>query len=80
MAVMALPPQEDTPEEILRTEIIIDARSPVDGKPLTPAEYAQLQEQLQVSPPPKLSEKLRETLFLLRLRKALLQFFPFLDF
>jgi hypothetical protein len=79
IAVMALPPINDTPEEILRTEIIIDARSPIDGKPLTPVEYAQLQEQLQVSPPPKLSQNLRQTVFLLRLRKTLLQVFPFLD-
>ncbi|WP_041555456.1 hypothetical protein [Nostoc sp. PCC 7524] len=79
IVVMATTPQEDIPEEILRTEMIIDARSPLDGKPLTPAEYAQLQEQLQVSPPPKLSNNLRQTVFLLRLRKALLQFFPFLD-
>lgn len=78
-AVMALPPPEDTPEEILRTEIIIEARSPVDGKALTAAEYAELQEQLQLSPPPKLNTKIRQTLYLLQLRKTLLQFFPFLD-
>lgn len=80
MAVMALPPLEDTPEEILRTEIIIDARSPIDGKPLTAGEYAELQEQLQVSPPPKLTPNIRQTIFLLRLRKALLPIFPFLNF
>jgi hypothetical protein len=78
-AVIALPPPEDIPEEILRTEIITDARSPVDGQSLTAAEYAELQEQLQVSPPPKLNTKLRQTVFLLRLRKTLLQFFPFLN-
>ncbi|GAX37590.1 hypothetical protein [Nodularia sp. NIES-3585] len=79
IAVVALPPPEDTPEEILRTEIILDARSPVDGKPLNAAEYAELQEQLQVSPPPKLSADLRQTIYLIQLRKALLQIFPFLD-
>ena len=79
-AVMALPPPEDTPEEILRTEIIIEARSPIDGKSLTAAEYAELQEQLQTSPPPQLDERIRQTIYLLRLRKSLLQFFPFLDF
>jgi hypothetical protein len=41
--VSALPPPEDLPEEILRTEIITEARSPIDGQPITPAEYAQLQ-------------------------------------
>jgi hypothetical protein len=77
--VVALPPPEDIPEEILRTEIILAARSPIDGKPLSAAEYAQLQAQLQQAPPPKLSPKIRENIFLLRLRKALLQLFPFLD-
>ncbi len=78
--VIALPPPEDTPEEILRTQIIIEARSPIDGKFLTAAEYAQLQAQLQKAPPPKLDPKIREQIFLLRLRKSLLQFFPFLNF
>lgn len=37
---IALPPPEDVPEEILRTEIITEARSAIDGQPLTAAEYA----------------------------------------
>jgi hypothetical protein len=78
--VIGLPPSEDAPEEILRTKIIIEARSPIDGKFLTAAEYAQLQAQLQEVPPPKLNPKIREQIFLLRLRKTLLQFFPFLNF
>ncbi|MBU7581339.1 MAG: hypothetical protein KAF91_00230 [Nostoc sp. TH1S01] len=77
--VMALPPSEDIPEEILRTEIIIDARSPIDGKPISAAEYAELQAQLQKVPPPELNTKLRQTVFLLRIRNVLLQLFPFLD-
>ncbi len=77
--LIALPPPEDTPEEILRTEIIIEARSPVDGKPLTASEYAELLTQLQTSPPPKLTTKIRQQVFLLRIRKALLQVFPFLN-
>lgn len=76
--VMALPPVEDIPEEILRTEIITIGRSPIDGKLLTAAEYAELQAHLQTSPPPKLNAQIREQVFLLRLRKALLQIFPFL--
>ncbi|MEA5579196.1 hypothetical protein [Anabaena sp. UHCC 0451] len=76
--VMALPPVEDIPEEILRTEIITIARSPIDGKPLTATEYAELQAQLQTSPPRKLNAQIRDQIFLLRLRKALLQIFPFL--
>ncbi|PLZ97436.1 hypothetical protein CEN50_15075 [Fischerella thermalis CCMEE 5268] len=77
--VAALPPAEDIPEEILRTEIILAARSPIDGKPLSAADYAQLQAQLQQAPPPKLSSNIRDNIFLLRLRKALIQLFPFLD-
>ncbi|MEH2052523.1 hypothetical protein [Nostoc sp.] len=79
-SVIALPPPEDTPEEILRTQIIIEARSPIDGKFLTAAEYIQLQAQLQEVLPPKLDPKIREQIYLLRLRKTLLQFFPFLNF
>ncbi|MEH2193557.1 MAG: hypothetical protein V7K98_13105 [Nostoc sp.] len=78
--VIALPPPEDTPEEILRTKIIIEARSPIDGRSLTASEYIQLQAQLQEVPPPKLDPKIRDQIFLLRLRKTLLQFFPFLNF
>jgi hypothetical protein len=77
--LIALPPPEDTPEEILRTEIIVEARSPVDGKSLTATEYAELLTQLQTSPPPTLTTKIREQVFLLRIRKALLQIFPFLN-
>lgn len=79
-AVIALPPPDDTPEEILRTKIIIEARSPIDGKFLTAAEYIQLQAQLQEVPPPKLDPNIRDQIFLLRLRKTLFQFFPFLNF
>ncbi|MBW4633924.1 MAG: hypothetical protein KME30_19080 [Iphinoe sp. HA4291-MV1] len=78
-SVMALPPKEDLPEEILRTQIITTARSPVDGKPLTAGEYAQLQAQLQKVPPPKLDKRIQDQVFLIRLRKTLLQLFPFLD-
>ena len=76
---LTLPPPEDIPEEILRTEIILEARSPVDGKPLTAAEYAQLQAKLQTrSSPPQLSPKVRDTVFLLRLRQLFRTFLPFL--
>ncbi|MEH2413244.1 MAG: hypothetical protein V7K36_31720 [Nostoc sp.] len=75
--VIALPPPEDTPEEILRGKMIIEARSPIDGRFLTAAEYAQLQAQLQEAPPPKLDPKIRQQIFLLRIRKTLLRFFHF---
>ncbi|OSO97166.1 hypothetical protein B7O87_01455 [Cylindrospermopsis raciborskii CENA303] len=77
---IAVPPlTEDIPEEILRTEIITIGRSPIDGRILTASEYAELQEQLRTIPPRKLSPSLRHTVFLLRMRRILLQIFPFLD-
>lgn len=68
----------EIPEEILRTEIILTARSPINGQPLTATEYTQLQKQLQTSPPPGLNSAIQDQIFLLRIRKAILQFFPFL--
>ncbi|OAB56344.1 hypothetical protein AY600_10325 [Phormidium willei BDU 130791] len=65
---MALPPAEDTPEEVLRNEILLEARSPLNGEPLTPAEYAALQAQLQQpTHPPQLGSDLRHNIFLLQL-------------
>lgn len=76
--VLALPPPDDVPEEILRTEIITDARSPVDGDRLTAAQYAELQEHLQDSPPPILNPQVRQTIFLLQIRRAIRTVAPFL--
>ncbi|WP_199295494.1 MULTISPECIES: hypothetical protein [Cyanophyceae] len=69
----ALPPPEEVPEEVLRTEIITEARSPIDGKPITAAEYAQLQAELQTITPgaSPLNPQLRELVFLLRVRQLL---------
>ncbi len=74
---VCLPPPEDVPEEVLRTEIITEARSPIDGKPLTAAEYAQLQAQLAQSPfAPELNPKIQELIFLLRLRQLIRTVIP----
>lgn len=80
--VLALPPPEDTPEEILRTEVITEARSPIDGRPLTAAEYAELQAQLAEHQPtrPQVSAKVRELIFLLRVRRVIRRIIPFIDF
>jgi hypothetical protein len=79
-SVLSLPPPEDDiPEEILRTEIILTARSPIDGKPLTAAQYLELQEKIRTGPPPKLSPTIRQNIFLLNILKGLRQLFPFLD-
>lgn len=69
-SAVCLPPPEEVPEEVLRTEIITEARSPLDGKPLTAAEYAQLKAQLaERSSPPQVSPNIRQLIFLLRLRQ-----------
>ena len=78
-ASIALPPPEDTPEEILRTEIILDARSPLDGQPLTAAEYAELEAQLQQSAfPPEVNSDIQHLVFLLQIRKLLKTLIPVL--
>lgn len=74
---LALPSPEDTPEEILRTEIFTEARSPIDGKPLSAAEYAELQAQLQRQIVPPLSTEVRDTISLLRLRRLIRTIIPF---
>jgi hypothetical protein len=77
---MALPPATDVPEEVLRTQVITEARSPLDGKPLTAAEYADLEAQLQEDArvSPEVASNLRQLIGLLRLRKAIRSIFPFL--
>jgi hypothetical protein len=78
-SALALPSPEETPEEVLRTEIITEARSPVDGKPLTAAEYAELQAQLQARrATAQVNPKLQEKISLLRLRKLIRTILPFL--
>jgi len=73
---------DDVPEEILRTEIYTTARSPVDGKLLTAKEYIELREDLEEQiaklPPESLvSQKVRDTIDALKLRKFIRQFLPF---
>ena len=79
---LALPPPEDIPEEVLRTEIIIEARSPVDGKPITAAEYAQLRVNLREAQNgrPQVNPEVQHLLFLLRVSYPLRKLFPFLHF
>lgn len=77
-AAVALPEPEDIPEEVLRAEIITAARSPLDNQPLTPAEYALLEEQLATSIyPPQINPKIRQLIALRRLQKLIQIFIPF---
>lgn len=74
----ALPPAEDVPEEVLRTEIITVARSPIDGKLLTAAEYAQLRSQLaEATFAPEVDPKFQQLIFLLRIRRLIRTIVPF---
>lgn len=76
-AVGALPPPDDIPEEILRAQIILEARSPLNGEPLTAAEYAELQADLQESDfPPTLDSELQHLIFLLRFQRMLRTLIP----
>ena len=76
--VYALPPAEDIPEEVLRTEIILEGRSPIDGKPLSAAEYEELKTELATSSnSPKINSDIKELIFLLQLRKVLKTIIPF---
>ncbi len=75
---LALPPPEDTPEEILRTEIILSGRSPVDGKPLSAREYEELQADLaQRATSPKINSDIQQIIFLLQIRKLIKSIVPF---
>jgi hypothetical protein len=77
----ALPPVEDVPEEVLRTEIITVARSPIDGKLLTAAEYAQLRSQLaEARFAPEIDPKFQQLIFLLRIRGLIRTIVPFAPF
>ncbi|MEB3289296.1 MAG: hypothetical protein VKI82_05240 [Leptolyngbya sp.] len=76
---LALPPPEDTPEEILRTEIITEARSPLTGEPLSAAEYAVLMEQLQdPNRNPQVSTEVTGLIALLQFRRVVKPILPFI--
>jgi len=73
---------EDIPEEILRSEIYTEARSPTDGSLLSAAEYIELNEALRETIddiPPRflVSEKVQRLIALLKLRKIIRTIIPF---
>jgi hypothetical protein len=70
---------EEIPEEILRTEIITEARSPLNGELLNATEYAQLEAQLAEPAGGNLvSEDLRHLIYLLQIRRAFKPILPFI--
>ena len=69
----------DTPEEILRTEIILGARSPVTGEPLNASEYAELKTKLAKRKyPTQLDSDIQRLIFLLNVRKLFKTLIPIL--
>lgn len=69
---------QDIPEEILRTEIIIEGRSPIDNQPLSASEYAEMQSKNQQSPyPTEINSDLQQKILLLRLLKMIRTVTPF---
>lgn len=68
--VLALPPSEDLPEEVLRTQIITEGRSPLDGTVVTASEYATIEQELaERELPPNVNAEIQHTIFLLRILK-----------
>lgn len=76
---LALPPPDEIPEEILRTEVITEARSPLDGAPISATDYASLQEHLRdPNTEPIVNPEIAELIQLLQLRRLLKPVLPFL--
>ncbi|MGF1517387.1 MAG: hypothetical protein ACFCVB_06235 [Nodosilinea sp.] len=70
---------DDIPEEVLRTEVIIQARSPLDGEPLSAADYAVLQDRLRdPNVEAVVSSDLAQLVQLLQLRRVFRPILPFL--
>jgi hypothetical protein len=79
MPGIALPSEGEVPEEVLRGEVAVGARSPIDGAPLTARDYAELQVEIERSNQVEAvaPEKLRNLVGLLRLRKFIKTVLPF---
>lgn len=78
-AEIQLPPETEIPEEILRTEIIFEARSPLDGTPIDAEEYAELEAQLQAPPETTtIRSDIRSLILLLQVRRAIKPVLPFI--
>lgn len=75
---VALPPPEEIPEEILRAEADLAARSPFDNRPLSPSEYEQLRAlQQDRRRDPEVAPEVEQLIFLLKLRQGLRSILPF---
>jgi hypothetical protein len=70
--------EPDLPEEVLRSEILLDGRSPFDGKRLTATEYAELQQEIEQANAvePQLASQIRRLVGLIKFRKFIKQVLP----
>ncbi len=70
--------EPDLPEEVLRSEILLDGRSPFDGKRLTATEYAELRQEIEQANEvePQLAPQIRRLVGLIKLRKFIKQVLP----
>jgi hypothetical protein len=70
--------EPDLPEEVLRSEILLDGRSPFDGKRLTATEYAELQEDIEKANAvePQIAPNLRRLVGMLKFRKFIKRVLP----
>ncbi len=69
---------EEIPEEVLRSEILLDGRSSLTGERLSATEYAELQSEIEKTNAvePQVSPKLRNLVGLIQLRKFIKRVLP----
>lgn len=70
---VALPPPEDIPEEVLRTQVVLEGRSPETGELLSATEYAEQDTatDANLNAPGVVTGQIAQLVTLLRIRKAL---------
>ncbi len=70
--------EPDLPEEVLRSEILLDGRSPFDGKRVTATEYAELQQEIEQANAvePQIAPKIRRLVGMLKFRKLIKRILP----
>lgn len=70
--------RDDVPEEVLRSEILLDGRSPFTGERLSATEYAELQSEIEKANAvePQVAPKLRNLVGLVKLRKFIKTVLP----
>ena len=70
--------ESDLPEEVLRSEILLDGRSSFDGRRLTATEYTELEWEIEqaIAVEPQVALKIRRLVGLLKFRKFIKQVLP----